>query len=220
MKNLLYALGPTFMIFIGLTYFESVPITFMLFYSWLFVIPFSTYLRNTQKRMAFIQSVKIGFTMKSVIFGLVSGIICLITIFSYVYFSQDYLFQIDQLNELLVKWHFSGSNTWILIFVLIVINPILEEWYWREFMHERLLISLSGAKTVFVTSFFYYLYHLFPLFIMFTMPFSLIATMPIFLVGLLWGYFRIKFRSMVAPIISHTLADIGIIMVYLYYFVL
>ncbi|WP_017379252.1 CPBP family intramembrane glutamic endopeptidase [Paenisporosarcina sp. TG-14] len=220
MKNLLYALGPTFMIFIGLTYFESVPITFVLFYSWLFAIPFATYLRKTQDRLDFIQSVKNGFTIKSFLFGLVSGVICLITIFSYVYFSQDYLFNLNQLNELLVKWHFSGSHIWIFIFVLIVINPFLEEWYWREFMHKRLLISLSGIQTVFVTSFFYSLYHLLSLVPMFAMPFSLVATMPIFLAGLLWGYFRIKFRSMVAPIISHTLADIGIILVYLFYFIL
>lgn len=219
MKNLLFLIGPTFMIFIGLTYFESVPITFALFYGWLFVIPFATYLREPQLKKALIQSLKKGFTLNSVLFGLVSGLVSLIAVFGAVSLLQGYLFEIDQLKALLEEWNFSGSSVWGLILILLVINPFLEEWYWRDFMHVRLLHILGGTRTVFITSFFYALYHLLSLIPMFALPFNIIAAIPVFAAGLLWGYFRIRFGTMVAALISHVLADLGIMLVYLYYFI-
>ena len=203
------------MIFIGLTQFESVPITFILFYSWLFIIPLVTTFKSTELIKTFINEI----SSKAVIYGIVSGVFGLSTIFTLVSLLQTSLFNMDQLTELLVSWHFSGSNVWGLILILLVINPFLEELYWREFMHVRLLPVLGDRKTIFVTSFFYSLYHLLSLIPMLEMPFSLIAAIPVFLAGLLWGYFRIIFKTMVAPVISHVLADLGIVFVYLYYFI-
>ena len=207
------------MIFIGLTQFESVPITFVLFYSWLFIIPLITSFKSTDLKKTLRLSFKNGFSSKVVIYGIVSGVFGLSAIFALVSLLQNYLFNIGQLKELLVSWNFSGSNVWGLILILLVINPFLEELYWREFMHGRLLPLLGDRKTIFVTSFFYSLYHLLSLIPMLEMPFSLIAAIPVFLAGLLWGYFRIKFKTMVAPVISHVLADLGIVFVYLYYFI-
>ena len=219
MKNVFFLLGPTLMIFIGLTQFESVPITFILFYSWLFIIPLVTTFKSTELKKTFKLAFKNGFSSKAVIYGIVSGIFSLSAIFALVSLLQNYLFNMGQLKVLLVSWNFSGANVWGLILILLVINPFLEELYWREFMHVRLQPVLGDRKTIFVTSFFYSLYHLLSLIPMFEMPFSLIAAIPVFLAGLLWGYFRIIFKTMVAPVISHVLADLGIVFVYLYYFI-
>jgi len=219
LKNIFFLLGPTLIIFIGLTQFESVPITFVLFYSWLFIIPLITSFKSTDLKKTLGLSFKNGFSSNVVIYGIVSGVFGLSAIFALVSLLQNYLFNIGQLKELLVSWNFSGSNVWGLILILLVINPFLEELYWREFMHGRLLPLLGDRKTIFVTSFFYSLYHLLSLIPMLEMPFSLIAAIPVFLAGLLWGYFRIKFKTMVAPVISHVLADLGIVFVYLYYFI-
>lgn len=218
MKNVFFLLGPTLMIFIGLTQFESVPITFVLFYSWLLIFPLVTTFKSIELKKTFRLTFKNGFSSKAVIYGIVSGVFGLSTIFASVSLLQNYLFNVSQLKELLVSWHFSGSNVWGLILILLVINPFLEELYWREFMHVRLLPVFGDRKTIFVTSFFYSLYHLLSLIPMFEMPFSLIAAVPVFLAGLLWGYFRIKFKTMVASLISHVLADLGIVFVYLHYF--
>ncbi len=218
MKNVIYLFGPTIMIFIGLSYFESIPITFVLFYSWLFFIPFITYARHSDLKEKLIHSIQNGFTLKPLLFGIISGVICLFSIYGSVALLQGHLFNVDRLSELLLQWGFSGKNVWGFIFVLIFINPLLEEWYWREFMYKRYLDKLGVTKSVMLTSFFYALYHMLSLIPLFEMPFSLIATIPVLIAGLLWGYFRVKFSSIIASVISHALADIGIIFVYLHYF--
>ena len=217
MKNVVYLFGPTVMIFIGLGYFESIPITFLLFYGWLFLIPLITYVRHVEIKERFVQTIKNGFLLKPILVGIISGVICLLSIYSSVALVQGHLFDFNRLSRQLVQWGFSGKKVWGFILVLIIINPILEEWYWREFMYKRYLNKLGVVKSVILTSFFYTLYHMLALIPLFEMPFSIIATIPIFFAGLLWGYIRVKFSSIIAPVISHSLADIGMIFVYLYY---
>ncbi len=219
MKTIIYLLGPTLMIFIGLVLLESVPYTFFLFYCWLFFIPFVTYWKNNKVK-TIIQSLLNGFTLKSFYIGAASGVLSLITIFISISLAQNRLFEVTELKELLIKWQFSGSSGWIwgLILVLLFINPFLEELYWREFMHMRLQALYSGTKTIFITSLFYSLYHLIPLIYMFEILYSVIGTLSVFIAGLLWGYFRLNFKSIIAPVISHALSDLGIVLIYLYYF--
>lgn len=171
-----------------------------------------------QSNNSLIQSFIKGLTARTVWIGVVSGIICLIAIFCAVSLLQGRLFEVERISNVLVEWGFTGTQMWGFIIVLIIINPFLEEWYWREFMHVRLLPSLGQTKTVFVTAFFYSLYHLLSLIPLFAMPFSLIAAVPVFLVGLIWGYFRVTLSTITPSVISHVLADTGIIFAYLYYF--
>ena len=130
MKTIIYLIGPSFMIYIGLAILKSVPYTFVLFYSWLFFIPLVTYLLNNEIK-TLVQCLKGGLIFKSIYLGVTSGILSLIVIFISVSFAQIHIFEIEQLKELLIKWQFSGSSVWGLIFVLLFINPFLEELYWR-----------------------------------------------------------------------------------------
>jgi len=217
MKNVIYLFGPTVMIFIGLSYLESIPITFLLFYGWLFFIPLTTYIKHSSIKEAFVHSIINGIAVIPLLVGVISGVICLLSIYTSVALVQGHLFDMNRLSILLIQWGFSGTKVWLFILVLIFINPILEELYWREFMYKRYFDRIGVTKSVMLTSFFYALYHMLVLIPLFDMPFSIIATIPIFFAGLLWGYFRVKLSSIIAPIISHTLADIGIIFVYLHY---
>ncbi|WP_342543062.1 type II CAAX endopeptidase family protein [Paenisporosarcina sp. FSL H8-0542] len=217
MKNVIYLFGPTIMIFLGINIFESIPITFGLFYSWLFLIPFVSYFRNPALKSSFYQSIKTEKTLKSIMTGLISGVLCAIAIFGSLSLAMGHLFEIDHVSDILVQWEFSGPIMWLYIFILICINPFLEEWYWREFMYKRYLDKLGTMRSVIITSFFYALYHLLVLIPLVDMPLSVIATIPVLLAGLLWGYFRKIFSSITASVISHTLADIGIILFYIVY---
>ncbi len=217
MKNVIYLFGPTVMIFIGLSYLESIPMTFLLFYCWLFLIPLITYIKHSSIKDAFLHSIKNGIAVKPFLVGVISGVICLLSIYTSIALVEGHLFDMNRLSKLLIQWGFSGTKVWLFILVLSFINPILEELYWREFMYKRYLDRLGVTKSVILTSFFYALYHMLVLIPLFDMPFSIIATIPIFFAGLLWGYFRVKLSSIIAPIISHALADIGIIFVYLHY---
>jgi len=214
MKKLtLLLVGPTIMIFIGLIICKSVLITFALFYSWLLFVPLFSSIRNKQQKF----NLKNQFSRQSIVVGLISGVISLLAIYGAVTVLKDTVFDLAALRQLLMDWNFTGDKVIWLVLVLIFINPFLEELYWREFMYKRLESKVSIAKTVVITSFFYSLYHLISLIFIFTFPFNFIAVIPVFLAGLLWGYFRYKLNSITAPIVSHILADLGIMLVYLSY---
>lgn len=212
-KLTILLLGPTIMIFLGLIVFQNVPITFALFYGWLLLVPLIIYIRNNQVR--FIS--KNMFNRQSILVGLISGLIFLVTIYGAVMMLKDSVFDLNKLRQVLLAWNFTGNKVIWLILFLIFVNPFLEELYWRHFMYKRLINKIGTVQTISTTAFFYSLYHVVPLISIFTFPFNFIAVLPVFLAGLIWGYFRYKFKSITAPIISHILADLGIMLVYLNY---
>lgn len=212
-KLIVLLLGPSIMIYIGLIICNSVLITFALFYGWLFFVPLFSSIRNKQQKLP----LQKHFSRQSIGIGLISGVISLLAIYGAVTLLKDTVFDLAALRQLLMDWNFTGDKVIWLVLILIFINPFLEELYWREFMYKRLESKVGIAKTIVITSFFYSLYHLVSLIFIFTFPFNFIAVIPVFLAGLLWGYFRYKLQSITAPIISHILADLGIMLVYLSY---
>ncbi|TQR18031.1 CPBP family intramembrane glutamic endopeptidase [Psychrobacillus vulpis] len=210
MKLLILLIGPTIMIFIGLPLLHNILITFLLFYGWLLFVPLlvTNWSKINHYRM------QLTFSIKSIILGTVSGLICLISVYGFVFVFQSFVLDIPKLNQLLMEWDFTGTKVLLLALVLILINPILEEFYWREFIYQRLFEKNGSTKTILITSLFYSLYHLIVVVKIFTFPFNALAVIPIFLAGILWGIFRLKLKSIAAPIISHSLADIGIMLVY------
>lgn len=209
-KQLILLVGPTLMILVGLPILQNVTITFFLFYGWLLFVPLVFIFWNKKSTYP----LKLPLTKKSLLVGAVSGVICLVVIYSFVFFFQSSVLNIPELQQILVEWDFNGAKVILLIFVLIFINPILEELYWREFMHSRLVHKIGNVKTIFVTSIFYSLYHLIVVIEIFSFPFNALAVIPVFLAGIMWGIFRIQLKSITASIVSHSLADIGIMLVY------
>ncbi len=212
--NLLLLFGPTLMIFIGLQVAGDVVITFLLFYGWLLLAPFMYNKLNRDN------AIHISFPLdkKSLWTGILTGISFLILIFVTVSVLFEYVFDSGELKQLLVELGFSGPQVWLLVVVLIVINPFLEEFYWRGFMHTLLHRKTNVKNAVLLTSLFYSLYHFLSTVILFTWPFNIISCVPVFLAGIIWSYMRIKQHSIAAPIISHIFADAGIMLIYIVYF--
>ncbi|WP_246096966.1 CPBP family intramembrane glutamic endopeptidase [Psychrobacillus soli] len=209
-KQILLLIAPTILIFIGLSFMQNVLITFILFYGWLLFIPLIIRFWKRKNRT----HIKSPLTKKSIMVGVISGVICLVSIYSFVLFFQSSVLDIPQLRQLLKEWDFNGAKVILLVLVLAFINPILEELYWREFMYSRLFIKIGNVLAVMITAIFYSLYHLIVVMEIFSFPFNVLSVIPVFLAGIMWGIFRIKLNSIVAPIISHCLADIGIMLVY------
>ena len=207
LKLLLLLISPTIMIFFGLVTFKNVPITFVLFYGWLLL--FSIF--HHRKR----QQQKLTITAKPILVGFISGLICLAAIYGTAYFLKSSFFNLTELRKLLIEWNFTGANVFWLVLILIFINPILEEKYWREFMQGELESKVGVAASITITAFFYSLYHLLSVYFIFSFPFNLLAVIPVFLAGVMWGLIRYKLNSIIAPIISHVLADLGIMLVYI-----
>ncbi|WP_456271280.1 CPBP family intramembrane glutamic endopeptidase [Bacillus sp. AK031] len=212
MRKAVLLLGPTIMIFIGLTLLDSVPLTFCLFYGWLIVIPLNfSASRKTQFQW------KVHLTSSSLLLGTVSGFIFLFIIFATVSYLFSYLIDLELIRLLLKEWNFDGDRVWLLVAVLLFLNPYLEENYWRNFIFEELKEKLSAGKSIVIASSFYSLYHLLSLIELFNWPFNVIAVLPVFLAGIIWGIFKYRTESLVAPVLSHVLADGGIMLIYLVY---
>jgi len=210
--------GPTIMIFLGLQIMSSVPLTFTLFYGWLLFVPLVD--RMVLKKETFSQAASyIGFkkNWQSMKMGVLSGLIAFISIFGGLALLQSYFINVDGLLELLNEWGFSGNIVFWLILILVVINPILEELYWRGFMHEKLATRLSISMLIVLTAGFYSLYHLLSIIPMFEWPWNIISVIPVFVAGVFWSYMRQKFNTIVGGIVSHILADLGIVFVYLFF---
>ncbi|MBM7587167.1 membrane protease YdiL (CAAX protease family) [Bacillus pakistanensis] len=207
MKYFLYLMGPTIMILIGLQGIKNIPITFLLFYSWLLAVPLF-------KKEIYL----IGFTRnnlwKSIGLGLSSGLLFYLFIFGGLFWLHQYFIDLEHLQVLLENWGFFGKGIIGLTFILIVINPILEEVYWRGFMHQRLKKEMKTIHAIWITSFFYTLYHFLSVIPMFQWPLNVIAVLPVFAAGIFWGYLREKTGSIYGTIVSHMLGDFGILCVY------
>jgi uncharacterized protein len=121
---------------------------------------------------------------------------------------------ITHLQSLLAEWGLSGNGIFVLLLVFVTVNPILEEVYWRGFMFSKLKMKGNAIKAIFITSFFYTLYHFLSVIPMFQWGFNIVAVIPVLLAGLFWGYIREKTGSIIGTMISHTLADLGIVCVY------
>ncbi|RDI45451.1 CPBP family intramembrane glutamic endopeptidase [Falsibacillus pallidus] len=208
LKTIILLLGPTLMIFIGLNLAGNILLTFSLFYGWLFLVPFLN--RKISSENKLVPSKK-----KSAAAGIISGILCMLLIFGSCSIFLNTLFDVENLRNVLNKWDFSGRNAAWLVLILIFINPFLEENYWRSYMMEKLKNKAGSGIAILITSAFYSLYHLLSLLPMMEWPYNFIAVLPVFAAGLLWGYFRNRYQSLIAPIISHILADFGIMLVYL-----
>lgn len=205
MKNAIRLIGPALMIFIGLHLFGNVVITFLLFYSWLFALPLfdKAFPRTSFK-----------FNRHSTFIGIASGTLIFFIIFGGLQWLHIYLLDINALRVLLLEWGFSGQGEIGLMLVLLILNPIAEEIYWRGYMFEKLRKPGTASYAIAMTSFFYAFYHLLTVFPIFQGIFGIIAVLPVLIGGLIWGFMREKTGSISATIISHGLADLGIVCVY------
>lgn len=205
MKNFVRLIGPSLMILIGLQLLGNVVITFVLFYSWLLAVPLIDKAFSKER---------VQITKQAIVLGIGSGLLFFLFIFGGLKWLHTYLLNIGELRTLLMKWGFSGPGEIGLILVLLIANPVLEEWYWRGYMYEKLRANGKAVYTILITAFFYTLYHLLSVIPMFQGISSVAAILPVLIAGLFWGYTREKTGSIIAAVISHVLGDLGIVASY------
>ena len=151
MKLLWLLIGPTLLLVVGLIVLQNIVITFLLFYGWLFLVPYFYEKRWKNHRMKPVHT----------LVGIGTGLICMLLIVGLSILFEEQIFDLAHLHEQLKVWDFTGRKVFLFILVLIFVNPFLEEWYWRKFIYGRLIEKMSAFSTILVTSFFYALYHLF-----------------------------------------------------------
>ena len=209
MPLLFLLIAPTAAVFIGLFLCHHIPLTFVLFYGCLFLVPLG------QRRP--LNSEKYGYALNknNVLLGAALGVISFGVIVVGGTILYPFLFEADKVRSLLLDWHLDNNYFWVLAAVFTLLNPILEERYWRGYMLQRLGTTRSALWT---SSLFYSLYHGVVLFPLFELPYSLLVCLPIFLAGIVWGWMTVKAKSMWGSVICHALADAGIMVLYFQFF--
>jgi len=215
MSLIFLLLGPTVMIYLGLHIADSVPLTFLLFYGWLAGVPLFAVL--TGQRLSLRPALR-RFGLKndaaSLRAGFWTGAVCLLGIFGGISWLRPYFFDVAYLRTLLQEWEFTGPYIYGMVFILLLVNPFLEEIYWRGFLTVKLKGQYPFWCVNLVTAAAYCLYHILSIAPMFKWPLNVIGAGPVFLAGLLWGWLRHRYDSLAGPILSHMLADAGIMLVY------
>ncbi len=138
MRLFVLMIGPTAMILLGLQGLNSMLYTFALFYGWLLLIPLADGL--LQKKSTLSENLKqLGFRVhkKNLKYGLILGIVLLVVIPMTVALLRPLLFDVTELKPLLQAWGFSRHAVWYIV-ILVVVNPLLEEIYWRCYMYRKL----------------------------------------------------------------------------------
>ncbi|BFT70611.1 lysostaphin resistance A-like protein [Paenibacillus sp. P36] len=218
MNRYVIGLAPSVLVALGLHVGHSVILTFALFYSWIGIIPFIDYLVCRKNRLTrTIGDWGLTGSLRQMILGLSLGLIFLITILIGAYYLHDMLFDIERLRNLLGEWNFSGDQSVLLLLILVLLNPILEEIYWRGYLYHRIGQSLGSAKNLLHASFWFTSYHLIVIIPVFSWPLNAVAVVPIFAAGVLWGWIRHRTGSILIPIISHMFADLGVVIIYMQY---
>ncbi|XOK62018.1 CPBP family intramembrane glutamic endopeptidase [Paenibacillus elgii] len=213
-------LGPTVMIAAGLQGMHSVPLTFALFYGWLLLVPLGSYVlhRRTGARADSQVLTERKRQKTDILLGIGSGAAFFGAIVAAAVQFHPLFLDIPRLKGLLQAWHFSGEHTIWLVLVLLVLNPLLEETYWRGYVLRKLTDGrIRPAMAVFLTSLFYSLYHVLSIVPIFEHPWNIGLVLPVFAAGLFWGWMRLRHASLTGSVLSHSFADAGIMCIYFLY---
>jgi uncharacterized protein len=209
-------LGPV-AIFVGLILFKNVFITFLLFHGLVCLgIPFINLF--VIKKLDF-QALKksIGFikNVDAIKIGLLSGVISLITIILFFLLFKNSVININEITTLLSSWNIKKNHILLLLFIMIFANSVVEEIYWRGYIFSRMQNNFNALNTIIISSLFYASYHFITTANLFSIPIGVFFTIIIYCAGLFWGWLKNKYESLYAPIISHFLADLAIMIIYL-----
>lgn len=202
-KFLFLLFMPTIFVFFGLWLIQNVLVTFVCFYGWMFMILYANNKINF----------KVALTKKSLYVGTLSGILCAAAIIGSSLLFSGKIFHVKDMQAVLQIWGFSGWKVAVLAVVLIFINPVLEEMYWRVYIQNKVKKHVSVLASSTVTSSFYTLYHVFIILPVFVFPFNMISVIGVFSADMMWAYIRERY-GIKGAIISHALADAAIMIVY------
>lgn len=113
----------------------------------------------------------------------------------------------EKLNSLNMLEHY-----WSVAIFIALANSLLEEWYWRGFVHDQLcqrspsklwIVGLGGIG--------FGLHHYFTLIVYFPLAVTLFFTFATMVAGGLWSLMRYKGVSLIDCYISHIVADFALL---------
>jgi len=216
---LILLLLPAVAVFTGLILLNSIFATYILFYGMVCVIVplLDRIVIHRQTLREFLRYIGFVNIRKSLLPGLLIGGVFLAAIYLFFMIFSRQLIDTSAMTTALNRWNLDSGNLFVFLFMMIVGNSILEEIYWRGYIFSRLRKLTGPGNTVILTALFYTSYHLITTVTLFSLVQGLLLSSAIFLVGVFWAYLRIKYESIIPAVISHLLADLGLMLIYLKY---
>lgn len=207
-------------IYLGLEIFNSITLTFVMFHGIvclgipiidLFIIKKCS-LKKVFKTIGFINY------KKTIVWSILTGILFFLIIILFFSFLKKYIIDIKNIETLLEQWNLNPKYMMLFLFIMIFANSVLEEVYWRGYIFSRFKRCTNIKIVIILTSLFYCSYHFITTINLFSVVYGIIFSVVILGAGIFWGFMRYKFDSIYFPMISHLLADLGIMLIYVKYF--
>lgn len=216
---LLWIIAPI-AIYCGLIICNNVVLTFILFYIGIcLIIPIADLIIFQKKDLKeYIRYLGFKNCKKTLIPSTIIGVIFCTSIYLFFIILEKYVMDVGQMQEILNSWNINNKYIIPLLFTMIIANSLFEEVYWRGYIYGKLINITTPVKTLLLTSAFYASYHLITTINLFSFRYGLLFTIVIYGIGYFWGYMRKKFDSIYFSVISHLLADLGIMLIYVRYF--
>ncbi len=216
---LILLLLPSVAVFTGLVVLNSIFATYILFYGVVCIaVPLLDRVVSLKQTMReFFRYIGFANTRKSLLPGLLIGVTFLAAISLFFMVFSRQLIDTSSMSDTLSRWNVDSGNLFVFLFMMIAGNSILEEIYWRGYVFSRLKKLTGPRNTVLLTALFYTSYHLITTITLFSLAQGLLLSAAVFLVGIFWACLRIKYDSIIPAVISHLLADLGLMLIYLKY---
>jgi membrane protease YdiL (CAAX protease family) len=218
-KTVILALVAPLSVFMGVVVFNNVIVTFFLFHIIVcLLIPLFDLVIFGGKALS-VALEYLGFKNfnRGIIPGISLGLIYSVSIFLFFAFFNSFIMDAAQIRDLLTVWNVDSLNIVLFLFFMIFANSIFEEVYWRGYIFCSLKSIIATRTVIFFTSLCYSSYHLITTLYIFPVIYSLLFTLIVFTAGMIWGYLRDRYDSLAAPVISHLMADLSIMLVYVVY---
>jgi membrane protease YdiL (CAAX protease family) len=208
-------LAPTLLTFLGLYFFHSIPITMLLSYGFMVAVILSQPSVNKQTSPASYRRLTPRSSFKPVWIGLLLGILYGSLLYGLSYFFHPVLWDSVKVRLFLEHWQLKGGFIIPFCLIFIFINPFLEEYYWRNYIFGSLLPRTGLTAAALINSLGYCLYHGIVFYQLTSLFWMAIFTLVVFLAGIIWSLLKNTYRSLTLLFLSHWMADIALIAIYL-----
>ena len=216
--TVLYCLVPPACIYLCLIVLGSAALTFLVFYLGICtLIPAADGLIHRFMGRTFRMHLGLVYSPRALWEGILSGTVFAGAVIVFFTLLRESLIDEERLRAVLANWNIDRSAALPLFFVMILANPVFEEFYWRGFIIHRFRGTLRPPLGMILSSMGYASYHLITAGFLFGPISGLLLSLPVFFAGLFWGQMRLRNESLFGVILSHLLADAGIMAVYALY---
>lgn len=152
---------------------------------------------------------------KDVFVGVVCGFGIVLFLCVAFFFLRSWLLPFGDLVESKAASLFPIAWYGIVAVVFSIGHSFLEEWYWRGYVHAQIEQTSLSAAAPFLSAFAFTAHHVVILSQLFPGFLWLVFSTGVFCVGVFWAILFRRTKSLIAPWISHALAD-GVIFVFGY----